>query len=263
MNGPRQYIRTRKLLDRGALMVFNLKATEVGNETVANYKTVTDVVTAHIFPIKTLQTQKRYMKRFLRKPRDMKAREFVSRVRKINELLTESPQATDESKLLRDELLDLMEFGMPASWQKAMILQDFDPVSHSSIAEFVGFCERLEPTEPETNRIEKKDSFNHDKPISKKAKRKYCMLHGECGHSTEECRIMKSYAETLKVRKVQAIFKEVMTQYTEQANVNRKKKFHKRSKKELKVFQEMKLNKNKDEDPFGSDSDTFSDDIEP
>jgi len=78
-NGPGQYNLTRKLLDGDALMVFNLKAMETDNETVANYKTVMAAVTAHIFPIKALQTQKRYMRRFLRKPRDMKAREFVSR----------------------------------------------------------------------------------------------------------------------------------------------------------------------------------------
>ena len=289
--GPGQYNLTRKLLDGDALMVFNLKATEVGNETVTNYKTVMAAVTAHVFPLKALQTQKRYMRRFLRKPRDMKAREFVSRVCEINELLTEFPEADDDSKLPRDELLDLMEFGMPGSWQKVMILLDFDPVNHS-IAEFVGFCERLELTEPESNRIEKKVSFNHDKPIPKKRKTtsgfkagtngKYCMLHGECGHSTEECRMMKRHADTLKSKyskdikninrdkQVQAMFKEVMTQYTEQANAKRKKKFRKRSEKELKAFEEMELDKsssseedeNKEEDPFGSDSDTFSD-IEP
>lgn len=290
--GPGQYNLTRKLMDGDALMVFNLKATEVGNETVTNYKIVMAAVTAHVFPLKALQTQKRYMRRFLRKPRDMKAREFVSRVCEINELLTEFPEADEASKLPRDELLDLMEFGMPGSWQKAMILQDFDPVSHS-IAEFIGFCERLELTEPESNRIEKKVSFNHDKPIPKKKRKtvsgfrpgtngKYCMLHGECGHTTEECRTMKRHADTLKSKyskdikninrdkQIQTMFKEVMTQYTEQANAKRKKKYRKKSEQELKAFEEMKLDESsasendekEDENPFDSDSDTFSD-IEP
>ncbi len=290
--GPGQYNLTRKLMDGDALMVFNLKATEVGNETVTNYKIVMAAVTAHVFPLKALQTQKRYMRRFLRKPRDMKAREFVSRVCEINELLTEFPEADEASKLPRDELLDLMEFGMPGSWQKAMILQDFDPVSHS-IAEFIGFCERLELTEPESNRIEKKVSFNHDKPIPKKKRKtvsgfrpgtngKYCMLHGECGHTTEECRTMKRHADTLKSKyskdikninrdkQIQTMFKEVMTQYTEQANAKRKKKYRKKSEQELKAFEAMKLDESsasendekEDENPFDSDSDTFSD-IEP
>jgi len=132
-----------------------------------------------------------------------------------------------------------MEFGMPSSWQKAIILQDFDPVNHT-IAEFIGFCKHLELTELNPNRIEKKLSFNHNQPIPKKRKTtygfkfgtrgKYCMLHGDCGHSTEKCRIMKRHVETLKEKyskdikninrnkQAQAIFKEVMTQYIEQAN---------------------------------------------
>lgn len=101
------------------------------------------------------------MRRFLRKPRDMKARDFVSRVCEINKMLSKFPQGTAESKLPRDELLDLMEFGMPSSWQKAMILQDFDPVNHT-IAEFIGFCERLELTNPDDGKIAKKISFNQD-----------------------------------------------------------------------------------------------------
>jgi len=126
-----------------------------------------DAVTAHVFPIKVLQTQKRFMGWFLCKPHDMKAREFVSRVCEINKLLTKFPLTDEEAKLPRYELLDLMEFGIPSSWQKAMILQDFDPANHT-IAEFIGFCKCLELTEPETNRIEKKVSFNHDQTIPKK-----------------------------------------------------------------------------------------------
>jgi len=89
---------------------------------------------------------------------------------------------------------------------------------------------------------------------------------------------MKHQADTLKSKyskgikninhdkQVQEMFKEMMTQYTEQANTKYKKKFCKRSEKELKAFKDMKLDKsssseedeNKEEDPFGSDSDTFS-----
>jgi len=47
-----------------------------------------------------------------------------------------------------NEMLDLLEFGMPSLWQKAMILQDVDPIDHT-MAELLSFCERLELTEPE------------------------------------------------------------------------------------------------------------------
>ena len=38
---------------------------------------------------------------------------------------------------------DLLEFGIPNTWQKAMLLQDFDPQVHT-VNDFVQFCERLE-----------------------------------------------------------------------------------------------------------------------
>jgi hypothetical protein len=39
-----------------------------------------------------------------------------------------------------NEIVNLMEFGFANFWQKAMVLQDFDPMEHD-IQEFVGLCE--------------------------------------------------------------------------------------------------------------------------
>jgi len=66
-------------------------------------------------------------------------------------MLVHFPTANQESKLLNDKRLDSLEFGMPSSSQKAMILLDFDPLNHT-LAELVHFCERLELTEPEVER---------------------------------------------------------------------------------------------------------------
>lgn len=69
------------------------------------------------------------------------------------------PGATEDSKLPDDELLDLLEFGMPSTWQRSMTIQNFDPVDRS-ISEFVSFCELLEDTEPE-------DSIPKTNPVLK------------------------------------------------------------------------------------------------
>lgn len=53
-NGPGQYNLTRKLVDGDALIVFNLKAGEVGNETIPNYKQVMEAFATHVFPTKAL-----------------------------------------------------------------------------------------------------------------------------------------------------------------------------------------------------------------
>jgi len=131
-DGSSKYtLSTRRLLDGNALTAFNLKAEEFDSETNPNFLDVIEDLTRHVFPIKALQTQKRYMRRFLRKPREMKTREYVSRVCEINKMLVHFPTVDQDSRLPNDEMLDLLEFGMPSSWQKTMILQDFDPVDHT------------------------------------------------------------------------------------------------------------------------------------
>ena len=74
------------------------------------------------------------MRRYLRKPNDTRAREHVARVVEINALLTEFPNpqvGVVATSLPDDKILNLLEFGCPNSWQKAMMLQDFDPVEHT------------------------------------------------------------------------------------------------------------------------------------
>ena len=285
-DGPGKYNLTRKLLDGDALMVFNVKTTQIGNETNVNYERVMDALTEHVFPLKALQTQKRFMRRFLRKPRDMKARDFVSRVCEINEMLNQFPGANGEGSLPQDELLDLMEFGMPSSWQRQMIMHDFDPMD-KSIPEFISMCERIEMTEPETKKVsindevipKKKRKANNGSTL--KTSGKYCMLHGDCGHSTEDCRTMQRHTNSLKEKykstknssrdkQVHTLFKEVMAQYMD--NVSKKKKANKKkAEAELQNFEHLNLDessvseveqdKQEDEvdDIFGNDDDSFSD----
>ena len=91
--------------------------------------------------MKALQHQKRYMRRFLRKPFDMKVQDFVSRMGELNEYLTSFPSATPgiaATKLPEDEVLDILEFSMPQSWQRQMLLLDFNPID-ATTQEFVHF----------------------------------------------------------------------------------------------------------------------------
>jgi len=45
-------------------------------------------------------------------------------------------------KISKDKILDIAEFAMPATWQKTMVLQGFDPMSHM-VNKFIEFCKRL------------------------------------------------------------------------------------------------------------------------
>ena len=80
------------------------------------------------------QTQKRYLHIFLNKPKGLKVRQYVARVLEINEILQQFPpqagvNASLSQKLPNDEILDLLGFGMPSSWQKTMVIQGFIPLS--------------------------------------------------------------------------------------------------------------------------------------
>ena len=214
-SGPGCYLVAKNLLQGDALARFENAATARGNETVTNFSQVLDDVTAHVFPARALQTQKRFMRRYLRKPEAMKTREWVARIVEINNYLPSFPKQgeTTPTKLPDDELLDLMEFGVPNSWQRTMILQNFDPVT-STISGFVEFCERLERVEAQEAKKNKPDSTATEKADQKKkAKRKIrmeesnpgkqqtktCMLHGDhCGHTTDECHTLKAQAKKMK-----------------------------------------------------------------
>jgi len=45
--------------------------------------------------------------------------------------------------LPEDEILDIAEFVVPATWQKTMVLQHFAPTSHT-VNKLIEFCKRLE-----------------------------------------------------------------------------------------------------------------------
>ena len=72
--------------------------------------------------------------------------DYIARVIEINNYLTEFPPTVvggDAIKLPDDELLDLLEFGIPIKWQRQMQVQNFKPTA-GTLREFQDFCKRLE-----------------------------------------------------------------------------------------------------------------------
>jgi len=104
--------------------------------------------------------------------------------------------------------MDIAEYGVPATWQRQMIIHGFDPLNHT-VAEFVEFCERMEYAEADgsndgtKSKTDSKNGKNGAKSPAKssdeghnKKKRKshsdddeaFCEYHKIYGHSTGECR---------------------------------------------------------------------------
>ena len=70
----------RNLLREDCLRVFEQGAVEAGEVSDQSFLTCVHKLVTYCFPKNALAIQKRYMRRFLRKPRDMKIREFYVRV---------------------------------------------------------------------------------------------------------------------------------------------------------------------------------------
>ena len=215
-DGPNRYAIARRLLQGDSLAAFNRAATQHGTETVAHFEDTLKSLKAHVFPRKALANQKRYMRRFLRKPRDLSVREFTTRLVEINEMLNEFPPGANDQKLPDDELMDIAEYAVPATWQRTMLMHNFDPTIHSP-QDFIEFCERIEFAEgtenkeakPQTDSRNRKDGLLRAKSSERgenangNRKRrsestKWCALHEVDSHNTGECKVLLNQAKRMR-----------------------------------------------------------------
>ena len=141
--GPSTYGMARRLMEGAALSKFDESAQLHGAKTLIHYEEVMRDITLYVFPTRALQVQKRYMQRHMRKSPYMKMKEYMAWVEELNNYLLMFPNYTIRDKLHKDKLLDIYEYGIPKSWQKHFLLQNWDPQHHTK-QEFREFCEWLE-----------------------------------------------------------------------------------------------------------------------
>ena len=156
----------------------------------------------HLSPFKVLAKQKRFMRRKMRKPADMKTRTYANHLLRINhsELPQLPPNFNTAQSLGEDEILDIVLHGVPNSWRKKMDEHDFDP-HVGTLEDLINFCERMESAETHENatdkqlvngRIPKKKKNSYKKPSSSDdATGKWCEFHETDTHTTSECETLK------------------------------------------------------------------------
>ena len=155
------------------------------------------------------------MRRYMRKPAKMSTREFVARLQELNAYLKEFPPfGGDEQMLADNDLAEILKFGIPNSWQRAMVLQGFNAIERS-VTDTVEFCERLEFTEQLSNDLNGKNSQTDSssgkknrksggktsKEASNKGKHgrdRYCPLHDTNGHDIWECKVLLNQAKKMR-----------------------------------------------------------------
>ncbi len=209
--GPQQCAMVRRPLDGDALTKFNESATATGDETLPNLSAVLGAVTTHVMPQRALAHQKRCMRRFMRKPLSVTARSFVARVNELNTHSSDFPPFNENQAPPQDEIVDILEFAIPNRWRNQATSQGFDIMIHTP-TEFVEFCERIELVETneekspgENSNKEKATETSHKRGFERKSEdsegsaKKDCLPHGEnCGHTTDECKVLKSQADKMK-----------------------------------------------------------------
>ena len=137
----------RNLLRGDALRVFESEAvTQLAGETDATFLACKQAVIKYSFPKNALAIQKRYMRRFMRKPRHATVREFFVRIYKMRNRMKQFPPFQMNQEIGIDELKEIIEFGAPSLWQREIYKQDFD-VAARPIEDLVDFFERLEAAE--------------------------------------------------------------------------------------------------------------------
>ena len=167
-----------------------------------------DHVVQSLLPRQILARVKRFVRRECRKPMDMKVRKYISHLLRINndELPRLPPFEGNEQKFSTDEMLDIILFGTPKSWQKEMERQGFDPMEHS-VSDVVEFMERIESTEDfdadkNTKSVAKKGNKGDGKGKKSSGNGKseyFCLYHGKnSSHNTDDCHKMINDAKRLK-----------------------------------------------------------------
>ena len=137
----------------------------------------------------------------MRKPRDWSVKQYVARVQEINSYLNLFPPFEEDQEMAEDELLNILEYSVPNSWQKEFVRTGYDPLD-SDIKAFIDRCERIEftealdpsPTQPPTKKVKTgprasqnrgSGKFKDPKLGAKSSVEagKDCPLNGiECGH---------------------------------------------------------------------------------
>ena len=150
-----------------------------------------------VAPYKALEKQKRYMRRKMRKPSDMRTRTYIAHIHKMNmEELPLLPPIKENQSLPMEEIKDIIIYGLPKSWTRKMDEFDFDPYG-GSMNEVINFCERMEsaeehdkvakPVKQEGHKSAKKAKPSNYRSQDKLNGGKWCDFHENNTHNTKDC----------------------------------------------------------------------------
>ena len=197
----------RTILRDDALAVFEaaLEAAEEGEEvaegtplTPEKVDKALKAVSFSVFPHRALENQKLWMRKYMKKPANMKYRILQAKVMKMNRNLAYFPEGSEDSKFSNQELLEILEFSLPQTWAAKFDLDSYVPTKHD-LSRLLAECEAIERNENVESSNKSKQSStkgkDNDKKGSQKTKEskglKFCSEHGmNPTHDSAKCWIL-------------------------------------------------------------------------
>ena len=172
-------------------------------------------VTLSVFPHRALETQKMWMRKYMKKPINMTYRIMQAKILKMNQSLPLFPNATEASKFSAAEILEILEFTLPAKWRAKFDLNSYVPTQHDR-TRLLNECEALERNEKLEHRVAttktpQKSGMGHKKnrqvqtnqrSKSPAVKAKMCSEHGlNSTHDSAGCWILHPNLKPAKFAK--------------------------------------------------------------
>eukprot|EP00957_Ditylum_brightwellii_P148976 11342655-Ditylum_brightwellii.AAC.1 len=116
-NMDNAYTLVQDLLMGNALTVINNEQATFKEQMVDNLEYCLNAMTVQVFPNKVYKLQKWYIWHMTHKPGHIPVRKWIAMVVKLNNYLMEFPMPTgvDAKKLEQEELLEVLENGIPTS----------------------------------------------------------------------------------------------------------------------------------------------------
>ena len=151
-------------------------------------------VGATIFPHRALDIQKQWMRKVMKKPLELTTRQTSAALSRINNCLPLFPGATEDSKFLAAELLEILECSLPISWRQKFDYDGYIP-SDGTRSLLIQSCKAIEQSQDaQTNEKKEKQS---QQPYKKKVK--YAKSESKRNSSTIVLNMGKTNPTTLPI----------------------------------------------------------------
>jgi hypothetical protein len=177
------------------------------------YKTVEEglnAVAQMVFPFRALENQKQWMRRRMRKPKELSIRKFLAAVGRLNNSLPVFPSGKESEKFTPGEILEILEWSIPESWRTKFDLDGYVPTEFTK-ERFMTECKAIERNEPKIHHRTNNSTVSGKTATHKKSHgvkfrsatqksdttaKFYCTEHGQNpSHPTDKCYTLKNRAE--------------------------------------------------------------------